>query len=77
MVTIYIYDIIQSKNKREYYRDKRKFYYNLSKLSNFSFLSKSVILTEDEDFFDGFFKSMPSSIICFKIKTNNKIERIK
>ena len=71
MVTLYIYDLIHdSKNPRENYKIKRKFYYSLSKLNNFSFLSKSVILTNDEEFFDSFFKEYNGRIICFKVKTN-------
>ena len=76
MVTLYVYDIIKGKNINEYYKTKRTFYYHLSKLTNFSFLSKSVIATDDEDTFDKFFSSMPSNIICFKIKVKN-IKKIK
>ena len=70
MQIVYIYDI-KSKNKKEFNRIKRRFYYNLSKLgiSNTSWKTKSAIsvFEKDESKMDFFFRSFSNNIIVYKV----------
>ncbi len=67
---IYIYDI-KFKNKKQFSRIKRRFYYNLNKLEFITFISKSVIQISEihEKFMDSFFSSYSKDISLVKIKS--------
>ncbi|MEM3499162.1 MAG: hypothetical protein QXF35_01685 [Candidatus Bilamarchaeaceae archaeon] len=78
---IYIYDL-KFKNKKEFNRQKRKFYYNLNKLpiDKKNWFNRSVILVPDnkENIFDEFFKTYKKTeknLLVYKIFTSN-IEEI-
>lgn len=75
---VYIYDI-RARNKREFNRVKRVFYYRLKKLNlpKGAFLTKSTIaVSEDrERAMDGFFKGFGNAVSAYKIYSE-RIERI-
>ena len=70
MQLIYLYDL-KAKNKRDFNRVKRRFYYHLNKLRGpkLSFLTKSVMLVspEREKIFDAFFKQFKGGLEVYKI----------
>ncbi|MDD5336958.1 MAG: hypothetical protein PHS02_00555 [Candidatus ainarchaeum sp.] len=75
---VYLYDL-KAKNKREYYRIKRTFYYHFNKikLKDFSFKTKSVFAAENkyEKLLDSFFSSFKGNIEVYKIRTDG-VEQI-
>lgn len=78
---VYFYDI-KLKTKKEFNRQKRKFYYNLKKLelNEKNWFNKSVFVVPDEkeQIFDGFFKSYKKTekdLVVYKIFTTS-IEKI-
>ncbi len=70
MQLIYLYDL-KAKNKRDFNRVKRRFYYHLNKLRGpkLSFLTKSVIVVspEREKILDAFFKRFKGGVEVYKI----------
>jgi len=78
MQILYLYDI-KAKNKREFNRVKRLFYYHLNKLGRVKihFVTKSVLLvpTELEHLLDGFFKRFKNKIEIYKVRCE-KIEEL-
>ncbi len=70
MQILYIYDL-KAKNKREFNRVKRVFYYHLAKLSlpKTAFITKSTIVVNETSsrLLDLFFKKFKNSITIYKI----------
>ena len=70
MQILYIYDI-KAKNKREFNRVKRMFYYRLNKfnLGKSAFRTKSVIISDEkkEKMFDAFFSDFKGSVEIYKV----------
>lgn len=71
MQILYLYDI-KAKNKREFNRVKRRFYYHLNKLdlSNMRFPTKSVFLVTpgQERIIDAFFSRFGKSVEVYKAR---------
>ena len=78
MQILYLYDI-KAKNKREFNRVKRLFYYRLNKLDlvKLHFVTKSVLLVplELERLLDGFFLEFKKSVEVYKAKCE-KVEQL-
>ncbi|MFA6530205.1 MAG: hypothetical protein WCT31_00610 [Candidatus Micrarchaeia archaeon] len=72
MWIIYIYDI-KTKNKKEFNRVKRMFYYTFNKLptQKFFFRTKSVLLVppEYEQILDNFFNKFKPYLEVYKVRT--------
>jgi len=70
MQILYIYDI-KAKNKREFNRVKRVFYYRLNRfgLGRQAFRTKSVLIVDEknERKFDSFFADFKGSIEGYKV----------
>ena len=70
MQLIYLYDL-KAKNKRDFNRVKRRFYYHLNKLRGpkLSFLTKSVMIVqfEKEKIIDLFFKRFKGVVEVYKV----------
>lgn len=70
MQILYLYDL-KAKNKREFNRVKRVFYYHLTKLSlpKTAFITKSTIVVNETSarLLDVFFKKFKNSLIVYKI----------
>lgn len=71
---VYFYDV-KPKNKDDYNRVKRMFYYNFNKikLSEFSFKTKSVLIVSDvyEKLIDSFFLGFKGNVEVYKVKTEH------
>ena len=71
MQILYLYDI-KAKNRKEFNRVKRLFYYHLKKLdsSKIKFITKSVILAPSsiEKLLDSFFARFKKSVVVFKAR---------
>lgn len=71
MQVLYLYDI-KAKNKREFNRVKRRFYYYFNKLNltDTRFLTKSVLLVPatSERTFDAFFLKFRKGIEVYKVR---------
>lgn len=74
MQVLYLYDI-KARNKREFNRVKRSFYYHLKKLAlpRTTFRTKSAILIEgDKEMqLDAFFKRFPGKVEVYKVLTES------
>ena len=70
MQILYLYDL-KAKNKREFNRVKRVFYYHLAKLAlpKAAFITKSTIVVEgnQERIMDFFFKRFKKSVTIYKV----------
>ncbi len=70
MNILYLYDL-KAKNKRDFNRVKRRFYYHLKKLAlkKSDFLTKSVILVprSRERTLDSFFKQFSKEVEVYKV----------
>ena len=78
MQILYLYDI-KAKNKLEFNRVKRLFYYHLNKLDllKIHFVTKSVLLapSELERLVDSFFKQFKNKVEVYKVRCE-KIEEL-
>ena len=78
MQILYLYDI-KAKNKREFNRVKRMFYYRLNKLDmvKIHFVTKSVLLvpSELERTTDDFFNRFKGSLEVYKVRCE-KVEEL-
>ena len=78
MQVLYLYDI-KAKNKQEFNRVKRLFYYHLNKLDllKIHFVTKSVLLapSELERLVDSFFKQFKNKVEVYKVRCE-KIEEL-
>jgi hypothetical protein len=72
MKVVYIYDV-KAKTKKEFNRNKRRFYYQLNKLNlkNCVWRTKSVLITpsEIEEVIDRFFKKFIGQVEVYKFHT--------
>ncbi|HIH22123.1 TPA: hypothetical protein HA238_00165 [Candidatus Micrarchaeota archaeon] len=70
MQILYLYDI-KARNKREFNRVKRSFYYHLNKLAlkRSSFRTKSALLIDGtkEQLLDAFFKRFGNKVEVYKV----------
>jgi len=75
---VYFYDL-KPKNKSNYNRLKRVFYYHFNKirLKDFSFKTKSVLMVDEKygKLIDGFFSGFKGNIEVYKIRTDD-VEQI-
>ncbi|MDO8554579.1 MAG: hypothetical protein Q7S22_07255 [Candidatus Micrarchaeota archaeon] len=74
MQLLYIYDL-KSKNKKEFNRLKRVFYYHLHHFdkSKLVFRTKSVLIVQEkhELLFDDFFKRFKGNIEVYKVRAES------
>ena len=74
MQVLYLYDI-KARNKREFNRVKRSFYYHLNKLGllKTTFRTKSALLVEGEKeaVLDSFFKRFAGKVEVYKVLTES------
>jgi len=74
MQLLYIYDL-KSKNKKDFNRLKRVFYYHLHKFdkSKLVFRTKSVLIVQEkyELLFDAFFKHFKSRVEVYKVRAES------